>query len=177
MVSCLGTTTFGSILTGAAVSRVEANPRPFNYEEYKRCMLTSSKPGADFSRGCARPAMRPPSSATYPHPASQKNRSPGNGTPARSGSRAGLPWAAIKLRVEVDYHPPSARAPLASHPRTTLHLVHAPLKASQAGAFLVGIPSLGDHDDHAISSSTSWSRRSSRLWMSASLPFLRAHSR
>jgi hypothetical protein len=30
---------------------------------------------------------------------------------------------------------------------------------------------------HAISSSMSWSRRSSRLWMSASLPFLRAHSR
>jgi hypothetical protein len=29
---------------------------------------------------------------------------------------------------------------------------------------------------HAISSSTSWSRRSSRLWMSLSLPFLRAHS-
>ena len=30
---------------------------------------------------------------------------------------------------------------------------------------------------YAMSSSTSWSRRSSMLWMSASLPFLRAHSR
>jgi hypothetical protein len=30
---------------------------------------------------------------------------------------------------------------------------------------------------YAISSSTSWSRRSSMLWVSPSLPFLRAHSR
>jgi hypothetical protein len=29
-----------------------------------------------------------------PHPATQRNRSPGNGTPAQSGSRAALPWAA-----------------------------------------------------------------------------------
>jgi hypothetical protein len=51
------------------------------YQEVKRYMLVSVKPMADFSRGCAHPAMRPPISAT--HPPTRKNRSPGNGTPAR----------------------------------------------------------------------------------------------
>jgi hypothetical protein len=32
-------------------------------------MLVSSKPGADFSRGCALPATRARISATHPHPA------------------------------------------------------------------------------------------------------------
>ena len=31
-------------------------------------MLVSTKPGADYSVGCARPAMRPPISATHPTP-------------------------------------------------------------------------------------------------------------
>jgi hypothetical protein len=51
------------------------------YQEPKRYMLVSVKPMADFSRGCAHPAMRPPISAT--HPTTQNNWSPGIGTPAR----------------------------------------------------------------------------------------------
>src|SRR5215213_7884284 len=35
----------------------------------KRCMLASTKLMADFSRGCAHPAMQPPFSATHPHSA------------------------------------------------------------------------------------------------------------
>jgi hypothetical protein len=38
------------------------------YGEYKRCMLVSSKPGADFSRGCAHPATPPRISTTHPPP-------------------------------------------------------------------------------------------------------------
>jgi hypothetical protein len=34
----------------------------------KRCMLVSTRLGADFSIGCAHPAMQPPISATHPHP-------------------------------------------------------------------------------------------------------------
>jgi len=34
-------------------------------------MLTSVKLGADFSRGCARPAMQPLISTTHPHLATQ----------------------------------------------------------------------------------------------------------
>ena len=45
---------------------------------------------------------------------------------------------ANSYRVEVNYHPPTARAPLACHPRTTLHVVHASLDASHAGTLLVG---------------------------------------
>src|SRR5215208_3270264 len=95
-------------------------------------MLVSLKSGADFSSGCARPPMQPPFSATRPHP-QHKEPEPcqwGSG-PKRITPRATvdgpLAW------VEVNHHPPTARAPLASHPRTTLNVVHTPLKASQAG--------------------------------------------
>src|SRR5215207_9564537 len=44
------------------------------YQEAKRCMLVLTKPMADFSRGCAHPAMRPPISAT--HPATHKDPEP-----------------------------------------------------------------------------------------------------
>ena len=118
-----------------------------------------------FSRWCAHLAMQPPFSATHPHPAPRENRSPIARAPARRGLLAALQWAALWLRVEVNHHPRSTRAALASHPRTTLHVVHTPLKASQAGALLVGTRSRSVHD-HAKSSSTSWSRRSSKLWMS-----------
>ena len=137
-------------------------------------MLAFMKPGADFSRGCAHPATRPPISAT--HPVTRKNRSPGNRTPARRGSRPELPWTAHYLGVEVNHHTRSARAPLTCHPRTTLNIVHAPFKASHAGALLV-INRFCSHHDHAISSSMSWSSRSSKLWMSSSLPLLRDDSR
>src|SRR5215207_9416377 len=53
---------------------------------------------------------------------------------------------ANSYRVEVNYHPPTARAPLACHPRTTLHVVHASLDASHAGTLLVGTPSRSSHD-------------------------------
>jgi hypothetical protein len=42
--------------------------------------------------------------------------------------------------------PAHCQSPLARHPRTTLHVEHPSRKASQAGAFLVRIPSLGGHD-------------------------------
>jgi hypothetical protein len=79
-------------------------------------------------------------------PRNTMSRSPGNGAPTRRGSRAALPWAALQLGVEVNYHPPTARAPLASHPRTTLHVEHTPLKAQQAGALLVGTRSRSGHE-------------------------------
>jgi hypothetical protein len=91
---------------------------------------------AGFSRGCAHPARQPPISAT--HSATQKIRSPADGAPVRRRLRAGLPWTALWLRVEVNHHPSGARAPLASNACTTLHVIHTPLKASQAGALLVG---------------------------------------
>src|SRR5215218_9361718 len=110
-------------------------------------MLAPMKPGADFSRGCAHPAMQPPIPATHPRPATQKNRSPDNGAPARSELLAALPWAALQLGVDVNHHPRSARAPLASHPRTTLNVVDAPLEASHAGALLIGgTRPLGGHE-------------------------------
>ena len=109
-------------------------------------MLASLILGADFSRGCARPATQPPISATHPHPATQKNRSPIARAPDRRGSRPELTCTALQLRVDVDQHPSSARAPLAGYPRTTLHVVHTPLKASQAGALLLGTRSWSDHD-------------------------------
>jgi hypothetical protein len=38
-------------------------------EEYKRCMLTSLRLAAGFSRGRAHPVMQPPIPTTHPHPA------------------------------------------------------------------------------------------------------------
>src|SRR5687768_2231139 len=101
---------------------------------------------ADFSRWCVHPTMQPPISATHPHLVTLKNRSLTNETPARRGSQTALTWAALQLRVEVNYHSPTARAPLTSHPRTTLNVVDTPFKASQADAFLVGTPSCSSHD-------------------------------
>jgi hypothetical protein len=138
-------------------------------------MLAFLKMVADFSRGCAHPAMQPPIPATHPHPSAQMNRSPGNGASARRGSRAALPWAALYLGVNVNHHPSGARAPLAGHPTSTLHVIHTPLKASHAGALLVGTPSRSGHD-HAKSSSTSCSKRSSKLGLIRPL-LLVAHSR
>jgi hypothetical protein len=108
-------------------------------------MLVSLKLTADFSRRCPRLATQPPLSATHPHPAPRKNRSPGCETPARSGSQAALPWTVLQLRVEVNHHTRTARAPLACHPRTTRNVVHASLKTSQAGALLVRTLSFGGH--------------------------------
>src|SRR5215204_4225065 len=107
-------------------------------------MLVFMKLASDFSRGCAHPAMQPQFSAT--HPVRRKNRSPDNGTPARRASLAVLPGAALSLGVDVHHHPRSARASLASHPRTTRNVVHTPLKASQAVALLVGTCSRSGHE-------------------------------
>jgi hypothetical protein len=85
-----------------------------------------------------------------------KDRSPIGRTPARRGSRTALPWAVPSPGVEVNHYPPAARAPLTNHPRTALHVVHGPLKASQAGALLIGTCSFGVIVA-AKSSSTSWS--------------------
>jgi hypothetical protein len=68
------------------------------------------------------------------------------GALAQRGLLAALPWTAIYLGVDVDHHPPTARAPLTSHPTTTLHVVDTPLKASQAGALLVGTRLCIGHD-------------------------------
>ena len=107
--------------------------RRFTCQYDKRCMLVFMKLASDFSRGCvhAKHCNRqfPRPTPTPPH----KDRSPGNGTPAGSRSRAVLPWTALQLRVEVNHHPRSARPPLASYPITTLKVVITPLEASQAG--------------------------------------------
>src|SRR5215218_20568 len=108
-------------------------------------MLAFLKLAADFSRG-AHPAVRPPIPTTHPHPATQKNRSPIARTPARSGSRTMLPWPALRLGIDVNHYPSRSQAPLASHPRTTLNVVHTSLKASRADALLVGTPSRSSHD-------------------------------
>ena len=55
-------------------------------------------------------------------------------------------------RVDVDDHSCSARAPLASHPRTALRVVDVPLEASRAVLFLVGTRSRSGHDHDRISS-------------------------
>lgn len=90
---------------------------------------------------------------------------------------AALPRAALRSRVDVHQRPPGAQARLSSHSCAMLSVVNTPLEASQAGGLpLRGTRSRSGHD-HAISSSMSWSRRSSRLWMSAGLSLLRAHSR
>ena len=81
-----------------------------------------------------------------PPPATHENRSPIAKAPTRCGSHTALPWMALYLGVDVDHHPPTARAPLANHPRIAPQVVHAPLKASHAGALLVGTRSLGGHD-------------------------------
>src|SRR5829696_5597671 len=112
----------------------------------KRCMLASLKLASDFSRGRAHPVMQPPIPTAHPHPAARKNRSPIARAPARCGSCVALPLAALYLGVEVNHHSPSARAPLASHPRTKLHVVHTPLQASRADALLVGTCTLSGHD-------------------------------
>src|SRR5215211_1395192 len=109
-------------------------------------MLTPAKMGADSSRQCAHPAMQPPIPTSHPHPSARKNRSPIARAPARCGSCVALLLAALYLGVEVNHHSPSARAPLASHPRTKLHVVHTPLQASRADALLVGTCTLSGHD-------------------------------
>src|SRR5215216_6167653 len=99
--------------------------------------------GRGFLRGRAHPATRPRFSTTHPQ---HKDRSPLARTPAQRGSPAALQWAALHLGVDVDHHPPSARAPLTSHPRATLHVVHTPLKASRTGALLVGSCPCSGHE-------------------------------
>src|SRR5829696_4029036 len=42
----------------------------------KQYMLVTVKLGADFSRGCAHPAMQPPISATHPPPRNAKKPEP-----------------------------------------------------------------------------------------------------
>jgi hypothetical protein len=74
--------------------------------------------GLGYFEGCAHPAMQPPIPATHPHPPTRKDRSPAKGAPARKGSCAVLSRTAIQFGVEVHHHPPTARAPLARHPRS-----------------------------------------------------------
>jgi hypothetical protein len=149
----LGVTT---TVTKFIFSQREPNFASGTYVRNKQCMLLPTKLGAVFSRECAHPTMQPPIPTARPHP---QRKGAGTSNATVSGA---LAWGRGK--------PPPAHCP------STARKPPTPLKASQAGALLVGARCRGDHD-HAISSSTSWSRRSSRLWMSASLPLLRAHSR
>jgi hypothetical protein len=95
----------------------------------------------------------PPRNAKEPEPHGQ-----GSG-PKRITRRptvnGDLAWGRRRL-------PPAHCQNTARRPPTKLDIVHTPLKASQAGALLVGTRSLGGHD-HAKISSTSWSKRSSTL--------------
>jgi hypothetical protein len=99
-----------------------------------------------FFEGVCAPNDATAHSYDPPPLATQRNRSPMARAPARSGSRAALPWRALCLGVEVNHHPPTARASLASHPRTALHVVDITPEASQAGALLVGTRSWSNHD-------------------------------
>jgi hypothetical protein len=106
-------------------------PRIHISVEHKRCILVSTKPGPDFSKACARPAMQPPISATYPHSATRKDRSLGNRTPTRRGSLAALAWttmnsvmsATAQGRCYIARRPKmaSSRKPTVSVPRATRH--------------------------------------------------------
>jgi hypothetical protein len=139
----------------------------------KRCMLASTKPGSDFSKGRAHPAMQPPISATHPNTKTGAPL-PGPG-PKRITCRSTVGGALVWGRGK----PSPAHCPSTAHKPPTHHTArhtHAPQSIASRGAprrnLLFWQP-----PSHAISSSMSWSRRSSKLWMSASLPFLHAHSR
>src|SRR5215211_4410173 len=57
----------------------------FTYQGDKRCTIAFLKMVADFSRGCAHQAMRPPISATHPHPTNAEEPEPhcwGSGSPS-----------------------------------------------------------------------------------------------
>ena len=68
-------------------------------QEGKRCMLAFLKLVADFSRGCAHPAMQPPIPATHPHPATQENRS----LIARAPALASKHYPLLTIRSAVRY--------------------------------------------------------------------------
>jgi hypothetical protein len=117
--------------------------------------------------------MQPPIPTTRPTPRHKRTGAHCEGSgpkwiTRRATVSGNLAWG------DVDHHAPTARAPLASYPRTTLHVVHTSLEASHAGALFVRTPSYSSHD-HAISSSTSWSKRSSKLGLIR--PLLVAHMR
>jgi hypothetical protein len=120
-VSPLSPKRYGKRYEGRFLSRKGPDLRILTHRRDKRCMLVSSKSGADFSRGCAHPARRARISATHPHLSARKNRSPIGRAPARRRSLGALPWTALRLRVDVNHHLSGARAPLAGYPRTALH--------------------------------------------------------
>jgi len=62
-------------------------------------MLAFLKLVADFSRGCAHPAMQPPIPATHPHPATQENRS----LIARAPALASKHYPLLTIRSAVRY--------------------------------------------------------------------------
>src|SRR5215218_8560296 len=71
-----------TIVNGPTQHRRGRLDTAFSYEKAYETILTLTftkqtlRLAADFSRGCARPAMQPPISATHPYPATPKNRSP-----------------------------------------------------------------------------------------------------
>ena len=137
------------------------------------CVLEN---GLGFFEGMCTPSNATDHFCDPPPPRNARNRSPANEAPARRESRAALAWSALRRRVDVDHHSRGSRAPLAGYPLIAPCVVHAPIEAPQARTLFVRSRSSGGHD-HAINSSTSWSYRSSRAWISSSFPFLRANSR
>jgi hypothetical protein len=67
---------FISTVVGTSENSVKAKFAEFTYHEDKRCMLAFLKLVADFSSGCAHPAMRPPIPATHPYPVTRKTGAP-----------------------------------------------------------------------------------------------------
>ena len=125
----------------ARVSRTKT-PLPREQAMYA-CILET---GVRFFEGVCTPSNATAHPYDPPPPATQEKRSPIARAPAQRGSRAALTWAALQLGVDVNHHPSCARAPLASHPPTTLNVVNATLEASQAGALLVGTRLCSGHD-------------------------------
>jgi hypothetical protein len=90
--------------------------------------------GRGFSRECAHPTMQPPIPTARPHP---QRKGAGTSNATVSGA---LAWG---RGIQPPAHCPStARKPPTHHAA----FVHATLKASQAGALLVGTHSRNDHD-------------------------------
>src|SRR5215212_158451 len=85
------------------LSRVEPSSRRLTCQRDKRCMLVSMKLGADFSRGCAHPAMQPPISATHPPLLDSRISSP-------EASGWGLAWLLHSYIVRKSFGATSGRS-------------------------------------------------------------------
>jgi hypothetical protein len=144
-------------------------------QEGKRCMLAFLKTGADFWRGYAHPAMQPPIPAPHPLPRNTKEPeahcqdSGSKRITSRATVDGALAWGRGRL-------PPALCQSTARKPPTH----HAVCRTNVPRSIVSRCaprknPLFWQPRSHAISSSTSWSKRSSKLGLIR--PLLLAHSR